>query len=133
FVPAVPFVPAGPVVPPLPPEQVPFEQVWPAPQACPHVPQFAVVLTAVHADGGPHSIRPDGQPQVEFVQVAPAGQTVVQLPQWSESVARLTQDPPEHCMVPLAHELAHTLLLQTWVPVQVVVQLPQWLLSDDTH
>jgi hypothetical protein len=33
----------------------------------------------------------------------------------------------------MGQALEHTLLAQTCVPVHVVVQLPQWLLSDDTH
>jgi len=68
-----------------------------------------------------------------FWQVEPPEQTRPHEPQFALSVARFAQAPPEHCIWPAPHEVEQTLLLHTWVPEQVVVQLPQWLLSEPTH
>jgi hypothetical protein len=56
-----------------------------------------------------------------------------QVPQLRASVWRFAHAPPEHCICPVGQAFEHMLLAQTCVPVQVVVQLPQWLLSDETH
>jgi hypothetical protein len=42
----------------------------------------------------------------------------------------LAHAPPEHWVWPAPQDIEHALLLQTCVPEQVVLQLPQWLLSD---
>jgi hypothetical protein len=92
------------------------------------------VVVSTHAAGEPHSIWPaTEQPQVLFVQVAPAGHLFPQDPQFSASFVRFAQLPPAHCVCPLAQLFEQALLLQTMVPEQVVVQLPQWLLSDETQ
>jgi hypothetical protein len=44
-----------------------------------------------------------------------------------------TQEPSEHIVVFAGHIPEHVPALQTSVPVQVVVQLPQWAEFEATH
>jgi hypothetical protein len=79
------------------------------------------------------TVWPAGHVHVELTQVAPPGQTLPQVPQLRASLLRFAHAPPAHCMVPAPQVLEQTLLLHTWPVWHTVVQLPQWLLSDDTH
>ena len=45
----------------------------------------------------------------------------------------LAQEPLEHWVVPLAQLVAQAPALQTWPDGQALVQLPQWVASDDTQ
>ena len=45
----------------------------------------------------------------------------------------MAQAPPAHSVWPPPQEVEQVLLLQICVPEQVVVQLPQWLLSEATQ
>jgi hypothetical protein len=131
--PAVPpLVPALPVV--MTPMQTPFVQVWPLAQAWPQPPQFAMlVLTSTQAD--PHSVCPaTEQPHVPALHAAPAGQVMLQPPQLNGSFPFVVaQVPLEHAVAPVPQLVAQAPLLQTCPVGQVVVQLPQWLLSGEMH
>jgi hypothetical protein len=67
------------------------------------------------------------------VQVVPPEQAMPQAPQLRLSVIVLAQVPPEQAVVPLAQLDEQVLLLQTCVLVQVVPQVPQFALFDDTQ
>jgi hypothetical protein len=78
----------------------------------------------------PQSIWPaTAQPHVLFVQVAPAMHLFPHAPQLSESFVRFAQEPPAHCICPAGQLFAQLLPAHTWVPVQVIMQAPQLLLS----
>src|SRR4029077_11248318 len=79
-------------------------------------------------------IWPPEQAHCPALQAAPVGHLFPQAPQFRGSFPlTFTHAPPEHCVVPVAQLIEQALLLQTWVPMHVVVQLPQWLLSDVTQ
>ena len=131
--PPAPIAPAPPVVPPVPAvvAQVPYVQVDEQGRLQP--PQW-VKLVLVSTQVEPQTICPcTGQLHDPLVHVAPVGQTLLQVPQLSAFVLVSTHAPAEHCICPVAQAPAHALLVQTCVPGQVVVQLPQWVLSDETH
>jgi hypothetical protein len=58
---------------------------------------------------------------------------VPQPPQLSASLPFVTTQAVPHRVCPLAQLELQRLLLQTWLVWQVVVQLPQWVASDETH
>ena len=124
-VPPAPVVPAAPEVPPAPLPPCP-----PVPLAVTH--WLFVQVCPVPQQVFPQSAPPPEQAQVLFTHVDPPEQTRPHWPQLALSVARFAHEPPEH-WVRLPQLVEHAPLLQTWVPVQVVEQLPQWLLSFGTH
>ena len=72
--------------------------------------------------------------QLPPLQVVPPEQTVPQVPQFALSLLVIAHAPPWHWVVPVGQLDEQLLLLQTAVvPVQVVVQLPQWVASDWTQ
>jgi hypothetical protein len=116
--------------------QLPPLQVWPAEQACPQLPQFAVlVVVSMQLPGVvPQSIWPaPEQAQEPPLQAAPAGQAVPQPPQLRASFVRFAQLPAAHCVCPVGQLLEQPPLLQICPVEQMFVQLPQWLLSDETQ
>jgi len=132
----MPDAPAMPVVPPWPvtPMQMPFMQLWPLAHARLHAPQFAL-LVLVSTQPDPHSICPAReQPHAPALHTAPAGQVTPQPPQLSGSFPFVTaQLPLGHIVVPGSHIDAHVPPLQTSPVLHAFVQLPQWLLSDETQ
>jgi len=87
---------------------------WPAAQALPQVPQFALSLCVsvqVAAVPVPQTVvLPVGHVQVPAAQVAPAAQVLPQLPQLARSVERSTHAAP-HVALPEGH--AQTPRVQT--------------------
>ena len=72
--------------------------------------------------------------QVPPLQVVPPEQTVPQVPQLALSVEVFAQAPPGHWVVPEAQLDEQLPLLQTEVvPLHAIVQVPQWVASDDTQ
>jgi hypothetical protein len=68
------------------------------------------------------------------LQTAPPEQVIPQPPQLRGSLPlMLAQEPLEHWVVPLAQLVAQAPALQTWPDGQALVQLPQWVASDDTQ
>ena len=64
----------------------------------------------------------------------PSAQTLPQVPQLFRSVAVSAHEPAVHCVWPVGQPLLeHALFAHTCVPVQVMVQLPQWLTSLATQ
>jgi hypothetical protein len=74
------------------------------------------------------------QVQVPPEQEDPPEHAVPQVPQFALSVIVFAQAPPAHWVVPVAQLDEQALLLQTAVaPLHIVVQLPQWVLSEETQ
>jgi hypothetical protein len=111
--------------------QVLFVHVVPPGQALPHEPQFWLLLVVMQAPL--HSTCGDAQAHWLFTQVEPPEQTWPQLPQLPLSVAVFAHAPPAHIVAPPLHMVEQALLLQTWPLGQTVVQLPQWVLSEETQ
>jgi hypothetical protein len=97
-------------------------------------PPQLVRLVSVSTHAPLHDIWPaTEQPQLPLLQVAPPEQALPQVPQLSGLVMTFVQAPPEHCISPAAQLLEQAPPLHTCVPEQVVVQVPQWLLSEATQ
>jgi hypothetical protein len=127
----LPVVPAVPVV--LTVVQTLLVQVWPVVQAWPQLPQLLLLLV-VSMQVAPQSFwLVTAQAQEPALQVEPPEQTVPQVPQFPLSVCRFAQVPFEQAVVPLAQLDAQALLLHTCVLLQVVPQVPQFALLDDTQ
>ena len=71
--------------------------------------------------------------QVPLVHVWPDEQAWPQEPQLNTSFVRFAQLPAAHCVCSAGQLLEQPPLLQICVAEQVFAQLPQWLLSDETH
>lgn len=108
-------------------------QVCPAVQAWPQLPQLALLLVGSTQAPLQACWPTTEQVQVPPVHVVPAEQAVPQAPQLRLSVIVLAQVPPEQAVVPLAQLDEQVLLLHTCVLLQVVPQVPQFALLDDTQ
>jgi hypothetical protein len=95
-----------------------FTQVWPLAQQFP-----------------PHGgCAEAGQMHWLAMHVDPPAQTLPQVPQLFRSVAVSAHDPPGHCVWGVGQPvLEQALFAHTCVPVQVMLQLPQWLTSLATQ
>jgi hypothetical protein len=135
LVPAVPVplpvVPAVPVV--LTVTQALLVQVWPAVQAWPQLPQLPLLLVGSTQVPPQASWPTTEQVQVPLMQVVPPEQTVPQAPQLRGSVIVLVQPPFPQTIVPVAQVDEQALLLQTCGLLQVVPQVPQFVLFEDTQ
>jgi len=96
-------------------------------------PQWSLsLITSMHAL--PHNICPAAeQPQTPPLQTDPAGHALPHEPQWSALVVTFTHAPFVQAVSPVPQLPWQVLLLHTCVPAHVVVQLPQWLASEDTQ
>jgi hypothetical protein len=110
-------------------------QIWPDAHAWPQLPQLVELLVvSTHVLGDPQSFWPTtGQLQLPPLQVAPAGHWLPQEPQLRASFVRATHAPPEQSVSPNGQTLTQMPVLQVCDPEQVIVQLPQWLLSEVTQ
>jgi hypothetical protein len=85
-------------------------------------------LVSMQVAGLPHIIWPaTAQRHWPPWQVAPPMHLLPHAPQLFMSVVSVAQTPPEHCMVPLGHDIEHAPFAQTFVPVHLLPQLPQLL------
>jgi hypothetical protein len=95
--------------------QTPPLQVWPAPQAWPHVPQFRpLVLVSTQLE--PQRVWPVAHPHCPPAQPWPGAHAWAQAPQFCESVATATQ-APEQFMSPIEQLLEQADWLHTWPAV----------------
>jgi len=108
-------------------------QVCPTVQAWPQLPQLEVLLVGSTQAPLQTCWPATEQVQVPLVQVVPAEQAVPQAPQLRLSVIVLAQVDAEHAVCPVAQLDAQVLLLHTCVLLQVVPQVPQFALLDDTQ
>ena len=115
-----------------PPVQVPLSQVWPAPQAWPHVPQLLVLDDVSRQVPLQFCWPATVQPHVPFVQAPPVGQTAQPDPQCPESVVEL-QDMSLHITLPPEHDDEHWPLSQTCPSEHTAQVEPQWAGVDWTH
>jgi len=106
----VPVVPALPVVELS--TQALLAQCWVDPQACPQLPQLAL-LVVVSTQLDPHMVWPLAQPQLPALQTVPEGQVVPQPPQFSPSLPLVTTQAVPHRVCPPAQVVVQALLLQT--------------------
>ena len=82
----------------------------------------------------PQSICPEPeQPQAPALQTDPPGQALPHAPQFSALFVTSTQAPFGHRVSPPAHTDWQELPLQTWPPLQLVEQPPQWVASGATQ
>jgi hypothetical protein len=129
-------------------EQVPPRQVCPAPQTCPHVPQFAA-STRTLMQRPPHAVWPAGHVALQSApkQYSPAAQLIAQAPQFAGSLWTLTQRPPhgvappEQAQTPPTHvpppvqarphppQLAESRVVSMQLPAQSVVPAGQLLVQ----
>jgi len=96
-------------------------------------PQWSLsLITSMHAL--PHSIWPAAeQPQTPPLHTDPAGHALPQAPQLSAFVMTFTHAPPAHAVSSPAQLDWQELLLHTCAPAHALVQVPQWLASEDTQ
>lgn len=106
-------------------EHIPPEQVEPAAQAFPHMPQWLMlVIGSMHRP--PQRSCPAGHEQVPLAQLRPPVHAIPHVPQLALSVAMLTQTPP-HSVWPVGH--THRPLWQLCPEGQDVPHAPQFWLS----
>jgi len=131
--PPVPATPPAPVVPPRPPVLPPAPPIPPLPAVVVHAlfTQVWPLTQQVPPHGG---CAEAGQMHWLAVHVDPPAQTLPQVPQLFRSVVVSAHEPAVHCIWPVGQPLLeHALFAHTCVPVQVTVQLPQWLTSLATQ
>src|SRR5882672_12968802 len=131
--PPLPVVPALPVVPPRPPVPPPVAPPWPPPVAPPWpppgVPPWPPPLQLA-AQTPLHRTWPPAQPQTPLVQIWPTAQAAPQALQLETLLLRSTQLPLQAVCPPPQPVEEQEPLLHTWLPVQALVQLPQWSCSE---
>jgi hypothetical protein len=86
-------------------------------------------LVVVSTQFAPHSVWPVAQPQFPLEQPWPAGQAWPQLPQLRLLVITFTQALLQFIR-PAAQVVPQRDWLQTWPPVQMLVQVPQCMGSE---
>jgi hypothetical protein len=86
-------------------------------------------LTHTSALPDPHAVKPVPQPHVPLEHVSAPGHALPHAPQLSAFVPSATHAPLQSVR-PLAHEFAHALSEQTWPPVQMIPQPPQFSGSE---